>query len=346
MAKSIKYRSGSYRAPGLGHGSRTDRIMPRALKAAPSLSDAAEYRLRCVEHARATSVTEAARIFGRSRATVYRWLRRYDPHNLRTLENRSRRPKRTRTRQWTAAQEQAVRRMRRQYPRCGKAKLAVLLATTGIALSASTIGRILASLRRRGRLLESRIVRVRHPKPARPYATRVPADKRTPTCPGELVQLDTVHLRPVPGLERRQFTAIDVVSRCAVVGVRTRATAGTAAAFLEEVVARMPFPVQAIQVDGGSEFMAGFEAACQARGIALYVLPPRSPKLNGRVERLNGTCRREFWECYDGPLDLPTLQAALRAWEVTYNTGRPHQSLGYLTPRAFLRTLPVSHVSN
>lgn len=52
--------------------------------------------------------------------------------------------------------------------------------------------------------------------------------------------------------------------------------------------------------------------------IALYVLPPRSPKLNGRVERLNGTCRREFWEWYDGELDLPILQAALWEFETYY----------------------------
>ncbi|MDQ3695458.1 MAG: integrase core domain-containing protein [Chloroflexota bacterium] len=82
----------------------------------------------------------------------------------------------------------------------------------------------------------------------------------------------------------------------------------------------MPVPVQGIQVDGGSEFMAGFETACQQRGIARSVLPPRSPKLNGRVERLNGTVRREFRERYDGDLDLPTLQAALRQWETRYNT--------------------------
>lgn len=125
-----------------------------------------------------------------------------------------------------------------------------------------------------------------------------------------------------------------------------RWSAGTAAAFLDELLARMPFPVQAIQVDGGSEFMAAFESACQAREIALYVPPPRSPQLNGRVERLNGTCRREFWECYDGALDLPTLQVALREWEGAYNTERPHQSLDSLTPAAFLHTLAVSHVSD
>ncbi len=83
----------------------------------------------------------------------------------------------------------------------------------------------------------------------------------------------------------------------------------------------MPCAVQAIQVDGGSEFTRVFETACAEHGIALSVLPRRSPKLNGWVERLNGTARREFWECYDGgDLDLPTLQAAQRTWETTYKT--------------------------
>jgi transposase InsO family protein len=159
-----------------------------------------------------------------------------------------------------------------------------------------------------------------------------------------LIQFDTMHLRPLPGIERRQFTAIDVVSRVVVVGVGARATAGTATAFLDDLIARMPYPVQAIQVDGGSEFMAGFERACQDRQIALYVLPPRSPKLNGRVERLNGTARREFWECYDGDLDLSTVQQALRTWEATYNTIRPHQALGFTTPHEHLASLD-SHMS-
>src|SRR6516164_9619385 len=51
----------------------------------------------------------------------------------------------------------------------------------------------------------------------------------------------------------------------------------------------MPFPIRALQVDGGSEFAAEFEQACQQRGLYLFVLPPRSPKLNGAVERANRT---------------------------------------------------------
>jgi putative transposase len=236
------------------------------------------------------------------------------------LQPASRRPKTTRKQQWTAAQEQAVLRVRNAHPRYGKQRIRILLAREGITLSASAIGRILASLRRRTLLIEPRTVRMRRSRPQRPHATRVPPDKRHLTTPGEMIQLDTVHVHPEPGIERRQFTAVDVVSRYGVFGVRSRATAGTAAAFLDELVERMPVPVQAIQVDGGSEFMAEFELACQAKGIVVYVLPPRSPKLNGRVERLNGTSRREFWECDDGDLDLPTLTAALRRFETEYDT--------------------------
>ncbi|HET7093062.1 MAG TPA: integrase core domain-containing protein, partial [Thermomicrobiales bacterium] len=182
-----------------------------------------------------------------------------------------------------------------------------------------------------------------HARHQRPYAVRKP--KEHPVVhPGDLVQLDTMHLTPLPGVDRRQFTAVDVVSRFGVLGVRGSATAGTARDFLADLQARFPFPLKAIQVDGGSEFMAEFETACADQGIALFVLPPRSPKLNGRVERANGTSRREFWELYAGDLDLPPLQDALRAWEHDYNHDRPHQALGYQTPAAFLAALPEAHL--
>ena len=350
MAKHSKRNRRRLRQAGMGGGFTVVRQVParlqRHLPQAPTLSAEAHYRLRCLEHANRTSVREAARTFAVPVSTVYRWRRRFRPDDLTTLEPRSRRPHRTRRATWTAAQEQAVLALRQRYPCMGKDPLRRLLLRQGIVMSASMIGRMLGSLRRRRLLREPHAVRVRRERPQRPFATRVPKDKRTPTVPGALIQLDTMHLRPLPGVERRQFTAIDVVSRCAVVGVRATASASTATAFLDELLTRMPVPIQAIQVDGGSEFMAAFEAACQANGIALYVLPPRSPKLNGRVERLNGTARREFWECYDGDLDLPTLQAALRAWEVTYNTVRPHQALGYATPATFLSSQSFSNVSN
>jgi transposase InsO family protein len=325
---------------GLGRRLRVVTSQPRA----PRLTAEQEFRLRCVECSYRDGVAVAAERFGRSRATVYRWRKRYNPEDLRSLAPSSRRPKRGRRATWTAEQERAVLALREAHSRFGKVKLHHLLARQGIHLSISMIGRILASLRRRNLLIEPHAMRVRRARSQRPYATRLPKAKRAPTQPGELIQLDTIHLCPEPGIDRRQFTAIDVASRYAVCGVRSRATATTAKAFLVELAARLPVPIQGIQVDGGNEFMAEFETACQAQGIALSVLPPRSPKLNGRVERLNGTARREFWECYEGELDLPTVQAALRAWEVHSNTERPHQALGYATTHQHLTHL-LSHMS-
>ncbi len=85
-------------------------------------------------------------------------------------------------------------------------------------------------------------------------------------------------------------------------------------------------------MDGGSEFFAEFETACQPRQIQLFVLPPRSPKLNGAVERAQRTHTEEFYEVTPCAWTVAALNRDLRQWEHTYNTIRPHQALGYRTP--------------
>jgi transposase InsO family protein len=316
--------------------------LPRAadrVPRAPRLSREAAVRLRYLEYAQTHSVAATCDRFGIARSTYYRWKRRYDPADLRSLEDRPSRPRRPRRPTWSAGSAEAVRAIREEFPRAGKDKLAVLLRERGVRLSVSMVGRILADRKRRRLLVEAPVARGRpHARHRRPYAVRTPKDHPV-ARPGDLVQVDTMHLAPLPGVERRRSTAADAVSRLAVVEVRATATAGTAAAFLDALQSRLPFPVKAVQVDGGSGFKAAFEAACQARGVALFVLPPRSPKLNGRVERLNRTFREEFWERYDGPLELAPLQAALREAERAYNHVRPHQALGYRTPAAHLAAL-------
>ena len=158
-----------------------------------------------------------------------------------------------------------------------------------------------------------------------------------PRQAGELVQLDTLDVRPLPGVILKHYTAHDVISRWNVVGVYTRATARTTGDFLDILQGRMPSPVKAIQVDGGSEFQALFEEECQRRGIQLLILPPRSPKLEGTVERAHRTHTEEFHEVTDNTFELAELRQELLAWEKVYSTVRPHQALGYLTPLQFLQ---------
>ena len=94
-------------------------------------------------------------------------------------------------------------------------------------------------------------------------------------------------------------------------------------------------------MDGGSEFAAQFEAQCHGRGIRLFVLPPRSPKLNGQVERAHRTHTEELYEVKHLPLDMAGLNQALQAWEQVYKLIRPHQALGYLTPQQYLPKMPA-----
>jgi putative transposase len=74
--------------------------------------------------------------------------------------------------------------------------------------------------------------------------------------------------------------------------------------------------------------------------LHLFVLPPRSPKLNGAVERANPTHTEEFYQATARSLEMKKLNRELRQWEKIYNTVRPHQALGYLTPQQFLRQIP------
>jgi putative transposase len=73
------------------------------------------------------------------------------------------------------------------------------------------------------------------------------------------------------------------------------------------------------------------------RGIRLFVLAPRSPKLNGHVERAQRTHTEEFYEVTDTSFEIAELNRALLEWERVNNTVRPHQALGYLTKREFLK---------
>jgi transposase InsO family protein len=312
---------------------------PRVARLAVELSPAARQRLKWFDyyaaHGRQARLT--CRHFGISPQTFYRWRRRYHPGHLQTLESRSRRPQRVR--QPTAAPElvDAVLHLRQQYPRWGKDKLVVLLRRQGQAVSTSMVGRILTRLKARGALVEAARGRLVARRGAwrRPYARRKPQTYPV-QAPGDLVQVDTLDVRPTEGLVVKHFGGRDVISRWDVVEARTRATSATAEAFLEALTARMPFAVKAIQVDGGSEYAGAFEAACQRRGIQLFTLPPRSPKLNGHVERAHRTHREEFYEVTDVVWTVAELNRELRAWETIYNTVRPHQALGYLTPQEFL----------
>jgi len=317
------------------------RLLPATVaqvRAEPHLSRKARHRLKVIQwyddHGHNARLT--CRHFWTSPSTFYHWLHRYQQEGAEGLEDRSRRPHRVRRPTWGRELAQAVLRLREGHPGMGKDKLVVLLRKEGWRVSTSMVGRIIRQLKDQNLLWEPdlrdpwQVKRTRK----RPYATRKPPDY-LPEAPGHLVHVDTADIRLLPGQVYKHFTGRDVFTRWDVLDVYYRATAHAATLFLDSLLKRTPFPVRAIQVDGGSEFKAQFEAACQQRGIRLFVLPPRSSKMNAHVERAQRTHREEFYWMLDPPDSLSQLRERLRAWETVYNTVWPHQALGQLTPSEF-----------
>ena len=183
-------------------------IIPRRVprpygRSGVELSRAARVRLAWMDYYRARGRNAAltCRHFGISRQTFYRWKRRYQPHDLTSLEERSHRPHRRRRPTWSPQLAEWVRQLRRRHPCWGKDKLVVLLRREGVRVSTSMVGRILTQLKARGQLVEPlrRAVRTQRRSWRRPYAVRKPKQYRI-SQPGDLVQVDTLELRPLPGV--------------------------------------------------------------------------------------------------------------------------------------------------
>jgi len=144
-----------------------------------TISRGAKKRLKWFDHYRKTgNARKTCRYFGISPQTFYRWKSRFDPYDLTTLEELSRRPHQVRKPKTPVEVVEKIHKLREQYPRWGRDKLVVLLRREGIEISASTLGRVIKRLKERGVLKEpvnvtlAKLARKRKWKPR--YATRKP----------------------------------------------------------------------------------------------------------------------------------------------------------------------------
>jgi len=308
----------------------------RSLIRQAKISPEAAKRLKWMDYyARTQNARKTCRYFGIAAQTFYRWKRRYDPYNLSTLEEESRRPRNVRQPQTPLKVRERILELRNEHPRWSRDKLAVLLRKEGIEISGSTVGRVMNKLKARGLLVEpenvrqAKLARKRRRKPR--YATKIPKGYRV-EAPGDLVQVDTLRIRLLPDEQRFHFSSWDKLSKWVGMKVYKRQTSMAAADFLHHLKMKFPFRLKAIQIDGGSEFMDSFEEACRKAKILLFLNPPRHPELNGGVERSNRTHREEFYEVQDVSLDIKEHNEQLAKYEYGFNYIRPHRALDLKTP--------------
>lgn len=74
------------------------------------------------------------------------------------------------------------------------------------------------------------------------------------------------------------------------------------------------------------------------RGIRHVYIKPKSPQLNGKVERSHRTDREEFYQLLTYTDDVD-LKNKLASWEEFYNFNRPHGGHKGMTPYEALRSM-------
>ena len=99
---------------------------------------------------------------------------------------------------------------------------------------------------------------------------------------------------------------------------------------------KFPFRIHTIRTDRGHEFQALFHWHLADQGIRHVYIKPRTPQLNGKVERSHRTDQQEFYQLlsYKGDVDL---EQRLTEWEHFYNYHRPHGAFAGGTPYEALR---------
>ena len=115
--------------------------------------------------------------------------------------------------------------------------------------------------------------------------------------PGHAVQIDVKFVAPMGARKKRfyQFTAIDDCTRLRILRIYDRLNQKSAIAFVDYVLEKLPFEVEAIQTDNGSEFQSSFHWHVLDRGIRHIYIKPATPRLNGKVERSHRIDAEEFY---------------------------------------------------
>jgi transposase InsO family protein len=270
-------------------------------------------------------VSRACRHFGLSRKTFYKWHRRFAENGVAGLCDRPRTPHRS---PWATPREvvSKILYLRENY-HFGAGRIADYLKRFHqVSIATSSVHRIL------GRHGMNRLPANQKHRPHKQRWQRYEKPQ-----PGHRLQMDVKFLERIPGTRRRlfQFTAIDDCTRIRVLKIYDRCNQTTALRFIDEVRRRLPFRVHVVQTDNGAEFQSRFHWHLESLDIRHGYIRPRTPHLNGKVERSHRVDDQEFYQLLDRDGitdDIRLFNEKLREWENYYNYHRPHGALDGQTP--------------
>jgi len=260
---------------------------------------------------RGWSTRKVARYTGYNQSAIVKWCKKDPTGGWRRIETRSSRPN-GHSRQLSKEMIDAILDTRRRLKRSSEVVHKELI-DHGVNVCISSVKRTLD----RNHLLKKR-------SPFKRY--HAPSERPKALNPGDLVQLDTIHLMNV---DRRiyVFTLIDVYSRWAYARAYRRANTLSAINFLIRAKTQAPFRFKMLQSDHGSEFSTHFTERSK---LAHRHSRVRRPNDNAHLERFNRTLQEE---CLDNiARNVEQINHALPAYLEYYNTRRHHFGLNLKFP--------------
>ena len=284
-------------------------------------------RLRVLKHAeKIGNVHMTCRYFGLARSTFYRWKTDYDKHGEAGLVRKSatsiNHPRKT-----PAEIVEKIVHLRRKY-HLGPIRIVWYLERDhNIRVSDATGYR---TLRRLG---FNRL-------PCNAGRRKIHTKRYQKQVPGHHIQVDVKFLKFLDknkkAIKRYQYTAIDDATRARALKIYPRRNQANACDFVDCLIEKFPFRIHTIRTDRGHEFQAKFHWHVEDKGIRHVCIKPRSPQLNGKVERSHRSDQEEFYQLLNC-VDDTDLNKKLAEWENFYNFYRPHGAFAGKTPYEILR---------
>ncbi len=258
------------------------------------------------------STRRVARHFGFNQSTIVRWFKKsikYGYHPIPTLSSKPKHHPRELKNEivWKIFHQRIKTR------RCAEVVHQELL-NQGVKVSLSSVKR---TLDRSGLLKKRSPFKRYHPHQERPYALK----------PGDLVELDTIHLMIAEKKRIYIFVAIDTYSRWVYAKAYAKMNGRTSLRFVREAQRNAPFAFRMLQSDHGPEFGDWFVE--QAKRSHRYTRIGK-PNDNAHIERFNRTLQEECLDKY--PRKVKVLNCALKKYLQYYNNERLHMGISLRAP--------------
>jgi len=324
-----------------------------ALKWAYMITEKAKHKYKVVCFWDKHGLKAAMEAFNVKRRTLYDWKRKLSEGGGKpeALNERSKAPRKRRTRSWPLEVLKEIERIRDKYPNLGKEKIypELLLFCIQKGLKCPkprTVGRLISDLGGLRKFPQkiSHFGKVK--KANRQKVLRKPKDFKSQYS-GHLVALDTIE-KFVHGMRRYVITFEDIYTRFSFAWATSSHASLAAKEFFGICVKIFPYPIVFVLTDNGSEFKKHFNEELKRMYLVHFHTYPKTPKMNAHVERFNRTIQEEYidYHLYE-LIDTKKFNHNLMDWLIWYNTRRVHYAFeNKFSPVQYMLYLEEQTVKN